>query len=123
MIQLQESTKVTFTNVLYIFFLLTIFFSDLAFLNKGCKVYFEKARCSIYWPNESYLAIGIQKETFFCLFTTSHALVSTGLPRLLLIKFGYQPFCYLGLEKVKKLQDHFSEICLDQTNCRIFTMV
>ena len=64
-IQLQRSTKVTFTNVLYIPSLLTNLFSVSALFNKGCKVHFKKERYFIYWPNESHLATGIQEGNFF----------------------------------------------------------
>ena len=114
--QLQESIFTTFTNVLHVLSLSINLLTALALLSKGCKVYFKGGSCSIYCPNGTYLKTSIQEENFFCLSMTNHALVTTGSPPELPIKLWHQCLKHLGFENVKRIQDHFTRICLDKTN-------
>ena len=47
---------------------------------------------------------------------TNHALVTTGSPLELPIKLWHQCLGHLGFENIKRLQNHFTGICLDKTN-------
>ena len=114
--QLQGSIPITFTNILHVLFLSINLLFVLALFSKGCKFHFEKGSCSIYCPNGTHLKTGIQERNLFCFFMTNHALVTTGSPPKLPIELWHQRLGHLGLENIKRLQDHFTGIHLDKTN-------
>ena len=95
-----QGSSVTFTNVLHVPSLTTNLLFVFCLFSKGCKVQFEKKRCTIYCSNGIYLATRKQEENLFHLSMSNHAFIITGLPQALSIKLWHQRLGHLGLENV-----------------------